>query len=53
MEGAFLAILQDGSDHLLPRAMWFLHWGWLVIHVIAVPVVYYIGYRMGQRKSVS
>jgi hypothetical protein len=51
MDEAFLATLHDGPDHILPTPLWFLHWGWLVVHVIAIPVVYYIGYRMGQRKA--
>ncbi|MDD4890880.1 MAG: hypothetical protein PHU85_13245 [Phycisphaerae bacterium] len=36
--------------NLLPQSLQFLHVGWFVIHLIAIPVVFAIGFAVGKRK---
>jgi hypothetical protein len=35
----------------LPESFQFLHGGWFVVHIIAIAVVSYIGYKLGRMKQ--
>jgi hypothetical protein len=35
----------------LPESFLFLHGGWFVVHIIAISVVGYIGYKLGRMKQ--
>jgi len=32
----------------LPEPLRFLNWGWWIVHVIAIPLVFYIGYAVAR-----
>ena len=44
---AALAMLAD-----LPEVLEFPHVGWIVVHLIAIPVVFYIGWRVGRKNPI-
>jgi hypothetical protein len=37
------------GHELLPEALEFLRWGWWVVHLIAIPVVFLIGLSVGKK----
>ena len=37
------------ETEILPEAFQFLHVGWWIVHVIAIPLVLYIGFTLGRR----
>lgn len=39
------------NSEMLPDTFRFLGLGWWVIHIIAIPVVGYIGYSIGRRRG--
>lgn len=38
---------------VLPEAFEFLNIGWWVLHLVAIPLVFFIGMAVGKRKSVG
>jgi len=36
---------------VVPVSLQFLHGGWFVVHIIAISVVGYIGYKLGRMKE--
>ena len=36
---------------VLPESLQFLHGGWFVVHIIAIAVVFYLGYKLGRMKE--
>ncbi len=44
-----ITLLAD--TEILPDALQFLHVGWWIVHVIAIPVVFLIGYAVGKSKA--
>lgn len=45
----FIPMLADAD--ILPESFQFLNLGWWAIHIIAIPLVFYIGYALGRRKG--
>jgi len=35
----------------MPESLQFLHGGWFVVHIIAISVVGYLGYKLGRMKE--
>jgi hypothetical protein len=35
----------------LPETFGFLHPGWFLVHVVAIAVVFYIGFLVGKKKA--
>lgn len=40
-----------GNGELLPESWQFLRWGWWVVHLVAIPLVFFIGFLVGKRKG--
>ena len=38
---------------LLPEPLHFLHFGWWILHVIAITVVFLIGFAVGKRQRLN
>jgi hypothetical protein len=38
---------------ILPEPLEFLNWGWWLLHVVAIVVVFYIGWAMAKKKMAS
>jgi H+/Cl- antiporter ClcA len=38
----------NGGD-LLPEALEFLNWGWWVVHLVGIPLVFLIGMSVGKK----
>jgi hypothetical protein len=37
------------DQHDIPEAIWFLHWGWWIIHLVGIPLVFGLGYLAAKR----
>lgn len=40
-----------GNGEILPEALEFLNWGWWVVHVVAIVVVFLIGWGVGKKGA--
>ena len=46
--------MQEAGGHgqeILPEALHFLQWGWWVVHLVGIPVVFFIGMAVGKGKK--
>jgi len=41
------------NGELLPETFHFLHLGWFLLHIIAIPLTLYIGYLISRKKPSS
>ena len=44
-------MLANGEGGLLPETFHFLHVGWWILHIIAIPVVFLAGFAVGKKKG--
>ncbi len=51
-EGAAPAAAPAAAEkEILPEALQFLHVGWFIVHLVAIPVVFIIGYVVGKKAA--
>ena len=46
---AAMTVTLNTDEHNIPEAIWFLHWGWWIIHLVGIPLVFTVGYMVSKR----
>ena len=44
-----ILLADEAAGEILPEAFHFLHVGWWVLHLIAIPLVFIVGFVLGGR----